>query len=224
MELTKTLQRKISNNRCQRFPAAQRCRSHFASSSSGFSLLEILIVVALIAGLMAGLIPRLRKPDSDIQKVARHLMVLGRDIRNQARLKSRTFRLVFRLEGTQHRYWVESAPGRVIPKTAVRLEEELRLPEDKRPKEAFEKETRFSKDAFEMPKDLFFALIETPTQKDGVSEGLGYIYFSPEGLVEPAAVQITNRKQLTWTLVYSPLTGHADIIPRAVRLKDVKQD
>ncbi len=156
--------------------------------------------------------------------MARHLTVLGRDVRNQARLKSRTFRIAFRMDGERHGYWVESAAGLVVPKTVFRLQEEEKMREEDRPKENFQKEPKYTKKEFEVPKGLFFGLVETPAKVEGVTTGMGYVYFSPEGLVEPAAIQLTNRKELTWTLIVSPLTGHADILDKAVRLRDVKQE
>lgn len=174
---------------------------------------------------MATLVPRLiKKPDSAIKRVSHHLTVLTRDVRNQARLKSRTFRIVFRMDGDRHGYWVESAAGIVVPKTVLKLEEEAKMSDEDRPKENFQKEEKYTKKEFEMGKDLFFGLVETPAQSAGVSQGLAYLYFSPEGLVEPAAVQLTNRNQLTWTLIVSPLTGHSDIIQKSVRLRDVKDE
>lgn len=203
---------KISSKRSLSSPVLQ----------AGFTLFEILIVVAIIASLMAALLPRFRKPDVGIKKTARHLLVLGRDVRNQARLKDRTYRIAFRMDGPKHGYWVESAAGSVIPKSQLKIEEELKLPEDERPKDAFQKDEKYTKKEFELPKDFYIGLVETPSLSEGVTQGMAYVYFTPEGLVEPAAIQLTNRKDITWTLIYNPLTGHADIIEKAVRLRDLK--
>src|SRR5262249_20731728 len=135
----------------------------------GFTLFEIIIVIAIIAGLGAVLIPRLApRADSPIKKIAHQLVVLGPDVRNSARLKSRTYRIVFRMTGERHGFWVESAAGNVPPKTAIRLEEELKLPEDERPKNPFSKDTHYTKKEFEMPKNAFFGRVETPNAPDGV--------------------------------------------------------
>jgi general secretion pathway protein H len=48
------------------------------------------------------------------------------------------------------------------------------------------------------------------------------MYFSPEGLVEPMLVQITDKAKLTWTLIFNPLTGRTDIIEKALTLKDLQ--
>lgn len=194
-----------------------------AKNSRGFSLFEILIVIGIIAFIMSAIIPRKMKADSAVKKVSRHLSTLARDVRNQARLKSRTFRIVFRMDGETHGYWVESAAGLVLTKSQLRLEEELRLPDDERPKSDFSKEQKFTDEEFEVPKDLYIGFLETPSIPKGLREGTGYIYFTPEGLVEAAAVQLTDRKDLTWTLIFNPLTGHVDTIHKAVQLRDIKE-
>src|SRR5262245_27730432 len=130
-------------------------------NAGGFTLFEMLVVIALIGGLMAVMIPQLRpRSDSPIKKVSRHLLVLGPDIRNSDRLKSRTYRLVFRMTGDTHGFWVESAAGTVPPKTPLKLEEELKLPEDDRPKDPFSKDEHYTKKEFELPKGLYIGRIE----------------------------------------------------------------
>lgn len=223
MVLTRISRRTICSN-LSHLKARSSGFQYGKSAQSGFSLFEILVTVGLIAFLMAILVPRLApRTDSPLKKTARHLLVLGPDIRNSARLKNRTFRLVFDMTGDHHTFWVESAPGVVPAKTALRLEEESKLSEDERPAEVFQKEGKYTKDAFELPKDLFFAKIETPSFPEGASSGQAFLYFSPEGLVEPAAIQLTNGKETTWTLIVNPLTGRMDLVDRAISLRDLKE-
>ena len=54
-----------------------------------------------------------------------------------------------------------------------------------------------------------------------VTEGMAYIHFFPQGLIETAALQIADPKGNVFTLVYNPLTGKADIITEARDLKDL---
>lgn len=199
-----------------------RTTSSSRRSSAGFTLFEILIVLGVIAGTMALLIPQIRKTDNGIKKIARHIYVLTKDVRNQARLKNRTFRLVFNMEGNTHSYWVESAAGLVIPKTQEDIEKEANLPEDQRPASQFQKEEKYTKKQFELPRNLFFGHIETGSRKEPVTTGLGYLYFSPQGLVEPAVIQLTNRQAITWSLVVNSLTGQSDIVDKAIALRDVR--
>lgn len=190
--------------------------------SLGFSLFEILIVLGVIGGTMALLIPQIRRSDNGIRKVNRHLYVLTKDVRNQARLKNRTFRIVFNMEGAPHSYWVESAAGLVIPKSEEAIEKEANLSEEEKPASQFQKEEKYTKKEFQVPRDWFFLHVETASRKQPVTEGQAYIYFSPQGLVEPAVIQITNRKQATWSLVVNSLTGQSDIVDKAIALRDTQ--
>lgn len=197
-------------------------RTTSIKNAKGFTLFEILIVISILAGIMAVLVPRLNRGESQVKKVTRHLLVLSRDVRTQARLKNRTFRIVFNMKNPDHSYWVESTPGAVPPKTLEQLEEDERLDEEVRPKVAFEKETKFTKTEYKLGKDLFFGSVETNNSKRPVTEGEAYVYYSPQGLVEASAIQLTNRKQLNWTLVINSLTGQVDIVDHALALKDTK--
>lgn len=197
-------------------------KSRSGLQESGFTLFEILIVVTIIAGMMAVLIPRVFRTESGVKKISRHLLVLSKDVRNQARLKNRTFRIVFRMNSGEHGYWVESSDGIALPKTAEQLEEEARLSEELRPKNQFQKDEKFTKTEFPMGKNLYFGGIETQNAPDKITEGEAYIYYSPQGLVQSAAIHLTDRQQLNWTLFINPLTGKVNIVNKPMSLKDVK--
>lgn len=189
-------------------------------NSKGFSLLEMMMVLAIIGGIIALGLSRIRKRDNDIKKVARQFYVLGKEIRNHARLKSSTYRLVIQLDEGQQKYWVESAQGyqgRIDEEAQEKLREEERTPE------VFQKDTGLVKKDKTLPSGLFFKSVETLGQEP-LTAGIARIYFFSNGFVETAALQITDRKNATWTLIYHPLTGQADIIPQERSLRDVKRD
>ncbi len=188
--------------------------------SSGFSLIEVMVVLAIMSALLLLGLPRLNRGNNNIKKVIRELAVLGKEVRNQARLKNQTFRIVFR-QGPNSAYWIESAQGLV---TAKKSNDKL-SDEDKKEqaeKSPFKKVEKFFKEERKLPTGLMVKKIETLSTPESKSEGLSYIYFTPEGLVEKSIVQIGNKDTLTWTLIYNPLTGHADIVEKALDLKDVK--
>lgn len=199
-------------------------RPRLDPKQSGFTLFEILIVVSILAGILTVLVPRVIRTDSDIKKVARHLLVLSKDVRNQARLKNRTFRIAFRMDSDKHGYWVESADGVIPPKTPEQEEEEARLNEDIRPKQDFKKEEKFTKSEYPLGKELYVGSVETAPGTRPITEGMAYVYYTPQGLVQSAAIQLTNRKQLTWTLIINPLTGQVDIVDHALSLRETRRE
>lgn len=195
------------------------------SGAAGFTLFEILIVVTIIAGLMGMMLTTGPRKESQVKKSARHLLVLSKDVRNAARVKNRTYRLVFHMPiGEKHSYWVESADGIALPRNEKELEELERLEEELRPKENFQKDERFTKSAYELGDKLFIGGIETKSNENMITEGDAYIYYSPQGLVQSSAIHLTDKGDLNWTLFVNPLTGKVDIVNKKMSLKDVKLD
>lgn len=192
-------------------------------SEKGFSLLEMMLVLAIIGAIVALGLGRIRKRDNDIKKAARDFYVLGKEIRNHARLKNSTYRLVIQLDEGQQQYWIESTQGY---KGRVDEKEFEKLREEERPTEVFQKDDSLMKKEKKLPNGIFFKSVET-LDKEPISVGVAKLYFFSNGFVEAAAIQITDRKSPkanVWTLVFHPLTGQADIIPEERSLRDVKRE
>jgi general secretion pathway protein H len=192
------------------------------SSRRGFTLIEVMVVLGIMSALLVVGLPRLNRNNNNIKKVVRELAVLGKEVRNQARLKNQTFRIAFRM-GKENTYWVESAQGSVA---ARKNEDPDRLNDDDKKeleqKNPFKKVDKFFKKEKPLAGGLLLKKIETQSSPESKTEGVSYIYFTPEGLVEKSVVQIGDKDQLTWTLIYNPLTGHADIVEKALDLKDIQ--
>ena len=185
----------------------------------GFSLLEIMIVLALVAGIFAIGLPAIKTKESANRKIIRELALLGKAVRNQSRLKNMTHRIAFKMDEKENSYWVESAQGSVLTKS-----KEDRKAEDHDPANPFQKTTKFFKEDRVLPKKLFIGSVETESTEEALTRGIAYIYFSPEGLIEKSVIQITDRDKMTTSLTYNPLTGHADIIEKPVHLRELRQE
>ena len=197
------------------------------TNKRGFTLIEVMVVIAIIAGLIVIGAPKLLKKETKIKTVARNITVLVKEIRNQAKLFNSTYRLVIRIEQGQESYWVEKAGGPALIDTEKLKEEyEGKSKKDDKDKDAppplFQIDKRLSKKEKTLPSNLHFAQVETINMSEPVKSGLAYIHFFPEGLLEASAIQITDNKT-TWTLVFNPLTGQADIVEKAINLKDVSR-
>lgn len=183
-----------------------------------------MIVLGILGFLIAYGLPQFRKQENNIRAVTRQLASLSREVRNQARLKRMTYRIAFRV-GEKDAYWVENAPGNILVPSEATLEKLQSLDEEERPANPFQKATNIIKKERELPAGMTFVSVETPGMQEPVTSGMAYIYFTPEGLVERGVVQITTaKKEPTWTLILNPITGHADIVTKAVSLKDLKFD
>ncbi|MGZ3775499.1 MAG: pilus assembly FimT family protein [Pseudobdellovibrionaceae bacterium] len=194
------------------------------SSRRGFTLIEIMIVLAIIAALITVAAPRLVKKDSNIKSVARNFIVLSKEVRNKARLTNSTYRLVISLNPKEAKYWIERANGpQPVDPNAAEKEKKKSEDKEKAPPPLFQMDKSLFKKEKVLPNGLYFGSVETINVKTPVTSGLAYIHFFPEGFVEAAAVQITDGNKLTWTLVFNPLTGQADIIEKASSLKDTQR-
>lgn len=194
------------------------------SSQRGFTLIEIMIVLAIVAALITVAAPRLVNKDANIKSVARSIVILGKEIRNKARLTNSTYRLAINLDPKEGKYWIERANGpQAVDPNAYEKDKEKNEDKENAPPPLFQMDKSLFKKEKTLPKGLYFGSVETINMKSPITSGLAYVHFFPEGFVEAAAVQITDGNKLTWTLVFNPLTGQADIIEKAQSLKDTKR-
>ena len=190
-------------------------------NSKAFTLVEVLIVLAIFAGIVGFGVPALFKKGDNIRKVARQMTALTKEVRSRAKLKNSTYRLVFDMTGDTHHYWVEYMQGsKPIP---ANIYDEKKKGDEDESKTRFQKDTSIVKEERALPKGLFFGSVETINTKNPITDGLAYVHYFPEGFVEAAVIQVTNRDALTWSFVISPLTGQSEVIESAKSLKDLNQ-
>ena len=192
------------------------------NSNRGFTLIEVMIVLAILAGIMALGAPRLFKKNVNIKSQARKIMVLAKETRTKARLNNSTYRLAIKFDGDANEYWVErgSGPIKVDPES---YKERSSFEKEDAPPSPYQMDKSLTKKEQHLESGLKFGSLETSNMEAPASSGLAYIHFFPQGFVEASALQITDGKNLTWTLVFNPLTGQADIIEKATTLKDIER-
>lgn len=194
-----------------------------ARARAGFTLIEIMVVLAIIAVALTVALPRLFKTQNNVKSVARHFLVLGKETRNRARLQNVTMRLVIDMDPAAPKYWVEKSRGPMLIDPEADREERKKESEKEEKQPDWEIDKVLTKKPEPLPDGLYFASVETINMNAPQTDGVAYIHFFPQGLMEAAALQVTDRKSLNWTLIYNPLTGQADIIDRARSLKEVNR-
>jgi general secretion pathway protein H len=192
----------------------------------GFTLIEIMVVVAIIAAVLAIGAPKLFNTTNQMRSAVRKLAVTTRSIRNVARLKNSTVRLVLNMEADKnHSYAVEAANG-VVPLMSEEQEKELKKltssqRKDDEEKSKFEPETSVVKAPVSLPRGLFISNVEYSDRTEPITSGHAYIDFFPQGLSEESAIHLTDRKTLNWTITIHPLTGRAQVFERNISLKEI---
>lgn len=197
--------------------------------SAGFTLLEIMVVIGIIAAVMALGAPRLLNTSSAMRSAVRDIAVMSREMRNNSRLFNMTTRLALTIDEKEgHSYVVESVPGNAPLLSEEQLEELEKLTEIQRQDEVAA--TKFVPEARirggkskSLPRGLFIESVEYASRSDVITEGIAYIHYFPSGLVEEAAIHLTNRKTLNWTIAFDPLTGKADIFEGKIGLKELRE-
>lgn len=198
-------------------------------NSRGFSLIEILIVLA-IAGLTVALLSqRIGKDNRKIRRDVRIFAAQIRDLRNKARMRNSTYRLVINLpENSKEKqtYWVESTSKNFL---VIYNEDELRkrkqnLKEGEKDPSGFDVDREVSKDGAQpLPDGLQFKSVEIAAQKKEYTSGRVYIHFFPEGRVEEAVIHLNDGQKLNWSLAIHPLTGRVDLINKEKKLSELQE-
>jgi general secretion pathway protein H len=213
----------------------------------GVTLVELLIVVALIALLSAAVVFGSGMLSSSRQRAAATLIVAGvRMGITRANSTGRPVRMVFDLE--QERVMLEQSSGREMlrekeeantgggaePATeaekAAKAETTrvLEGPHTPRPRFAPVKQFGFDGDegmGRELGKGIEFKSVQTEHDLEPRKEGRAYLYFFPGGGTERASIQL--RKQGSdegLTVLVSPLTGRASIKKGDVDLEEPRID
>jgi general secretion pathway protein H len=198
----------------------------FCTPSSGYTLLEIMVVMGILAAVLAIGAGKLFKSSDAMRAQIRKFAVMTREVRNIARLTSSTMRIAIKIDDEKgHQYWVESASGNVTLLSEDKQKELDQMSaiarEDEKPKDEFAQDTRVMKKPENLPRGLFFESVEINGKEAPITSGMAYIHFFPQGLTQEAAIHLTDRKTLNWTITINPLTGRADVFERKLTLKEL---
>lgn len=204
-------------------------------SISGFTLIELMVVVAIIAGMVTMAMPYMSSRNQKSKSFLRQFTVLSRDLHTKAKLHGVVYRLVIDMGDPNARephqsYWVEKSNRKVFLKENEEGEELKRLTDNKDKDEekqkdpkGFELDPKFFKEPKELPAGMRFEKIELTRSKEPIVSGKAFIHYMPEGLVDEAALQIKGSEaQQAWTIAIHPLTGRAELISKVTSLKDLK--
>ena len=143
-----------------------------------------------------------------------------------SRLEHKTFRLVFHLDDKKaHSFWVESASGYVSESTEEDEDNNDNTDEEARVQtlNTFQFDASILKEPISLPKPLLFRDIEV--EDEITKSGKAYIHFFPQGIIEEAAIHLSNEKKGNksgWTITYNSLTGKGHVIGKYIPLRNLR--
>lgn len=200
------------------------------AQSRGFTLVELMIVVAVIAVLSAAVMPALGSlTGADARKASGELAGSLRYLFDTAALRHATCRMVLDLE--QRSYGAECAPRLVgVARPSDRAEPE---PDDEELESRFpderdaERRRLLAKSRFGAFSDRLLAHRELPGKtairevrvegrREPITEGKAYVHFFPGGQAERAFIEVADGNTL-YTVVLEPFTGRAQVVTGAVK-------
>lgn len=218
-----------------RIALGRRSRSSSGSlGQRGLTLIEILVVLLIVAGLMAMVIPSVQSVTGmRVRKEAGHLGGAISYLYNHAAVTGRTCRLVFSMGEEDGDAWTAECtedPPRLDAETLqVRRGAVYRRDDDDdwfrrsgRDEDGFEErlkeQARWSQFASrtlqptQLPSGIQIGGVWTPRVADLVSDGDANLYFFPTGETQRAIIYIVDSWDNAYTLDVQPLTGRVSIV------------
>jgi general secretion pathway protein H len=197
-----------------------------AARKEGFTLVELMIVLAVVALLSAAVVPTVKTiTGANARQAAGELSGAARYLFDTAALRRQTCRLVLDLD--ERSWWAECTKDRVFQAReaisaadAAREDESLaeRFPDDR----DAEKRRLLGKakwGAFEdrlakkrgLPGSAAFVDAWAEHQREPVSKGKAFVYFYPQGRAEEARIPIADGSTV-YSVVLPAFTGRAHVI------------
>jgi prepilin-type N-terminal cleavage/methylation domain-containing protein len=157
---------------------------------SGFTLLELTLVLVIMAAVFALVIPRLRDPGrAELEAESHHLVLTFRLLRSEAVLNGSAYRLNYDLD--QQRYWV--TPGDASVDLAQFARDIGRLARGTR-----------------LERPVAIVDVVLPTLAGKVVQGQIYTVFYPDGSVDPTVIHLANGRD-AYTLWLNPMNGRLNM-------------
>ncbi len=194
-------------------------------SARGFTLVELLVVIALIALLTLFALPSI----SNIFKVSldtttRQLASIIKEGYNSAVITGRVHRIVYDIDNKQ--FWVETGPNTVLLDTAESKEKEtirkrFAKPNETPPPSGFDLDETVTRAKIDLPRGVEFEDIVTEQNKDPIKAGSAYTHFFPHGMSEQTLIHLKDSDDHQVSLVISTLIGKTELKQGYVKAEDV---
>ncbi len=190
-------------------------------NNDGFTLLELMVVVAMIGIIAVIAFPRLDPflPKRRLKSAARLLSGTITMVYGEAIAKNKTYRLY--LDSSSDEYWVIQVTGDIDKKGSpgvigIRLGTGFELLEytdsSQNVEQAMPSEPMFA--PRKLPSGVHFSSVEVRRGLRQFSRDTQYIEFTPLGVASPAVINLINEDEEGFAVVYDGVTGIPKLVPQ----------
>jgi type II secretion system protein H len=164
-----------------------RVKGQGKRSEKGFTLIELMIVIAVLGLMLALTIPRLGEiGEANLKRSARHLTGMIRYLRDNSQAQKKKYRIKFDIQNGH--YWAE-----LLTQTSDKTEEFKRYQSVMVGEESLSGQTTFRD-------------VQVASHPDDP-----IILFTPDGWVEHALIHLRDGDNKDFTLIVNSLTGNTDL-------------
>ncbi len=196
------------------------------SNESAFTLIEILVVFALISLITLFVIPSIGSSlKLSINSSCREIASIVKDTYSAAMVTGQVHRFVFDLK--ENKFWVESGPESLLLHTAKSLELEesrkrFKMEKEKEEPEKFSLEKTITRSELSLPRGVKFTDVLTEENEKPVFEGKAYTHFFPNGITEQTIVHLEDSSEHKFSLIIFPLMGNVQLVQHYVEREEIQ--
>ncbi len=196
---------------------------------SGFTLIELMVVVALIALISVMALPSISSYfQVSLNSTTRELAATIREAYNSTLITGKLHRVAYDLKRGE--YWVEIGPNTAVLETKESRERAERRKRLRFGEKSDEKKSDFSLDKTvtskkkALPRGVSFEDVVTEQTREpqtAESAGVAYTHIFPNGLTEQSIVHLTDSSKHHSSLSVTPLLGRSDVYDRYMKPEEV---
>lgn len=194
-------------------------------NSEGFSLIEILVVLAIVLLISVFAIPNISSYfQISLNSAAREFATTIKETYNSAVITGNVYRIVYDFKANN--YWVESGPPTALVDTKESKEKEerrkkfSRLSSETAEKSSFSMDTVILKKKKSLPTGAVFEDLVTQQSPDPITEGVAFTHFFPNGLTEQTIIHLKDQANHHVSLIITPLLGTTELYDRYLDAKE----
>lgn len=195
------------------------------TEAKAFSLLEVMIVLAILASIVTLAIPQLSSQNHSRKSFFRKLIALDKQLRSLSQLQNRTYRINFQINSLKKKtlFWVDYSNSQEVITVTLNDKEQKEPTEEPSQTTEWEMANKIFKKKQKLPHLLEVISVELEGFKKALNSGLISIYFFPEGITQRAVIHFSENKKHQWSFVVHPFISKNNLLTKNISFKEAFQ-